>query len=104
MTHTVDLTKHAEAILQPLGYALKDGKFVPVNLPMKIDNTDAILTACAALADSAAVVMREAVANACEEASGNAMENGYSEAAEGMGDAAEIIRTINPATLRTGGG
>jgi hypothetical protein len=44
----------------------------------------------------------EAAATACEEASGNALANGYSEAAEGMGDAAEIIRSLDPAQIMKG--
>lgn len=92
----VDLTKHAEAILRAARCTLQLEHF-------SAGERHAILTACAELADAVALEMREAAAQAVEEASGNAMTNGYNEAAEGMGDGAEIIRAIDPASLREGG-
>lgn len=44
----------------------------------------------------------EAAAIACEEASSNAFANGYSEAAEGIGDAAEIVRALDPEQIVKG--
>lgn len=91
----IDLTKHAEAILTAAGGATSlcddDGK--------RCYDCQAILTACAALADDAARAMREEAEMVCARLDASQYKC-FPEAI--MEDACDAIRAIDPATLREG--
>ncbi|WP_371432405.1 hypothetical protein [Novosphingobium sp.] len=88
----IDLTKHAEAIMEALG----------LMNAAELARKPAILTVCAALADDAARAMREAAAKFCDE-EGAIEQAGYglNRAAQNYFRARNGIRAIDPATLRT---
>lgn len=85
----IDLTKHAEAILTAAGYS---------RLAPHCPNNEALLTACAALADDAARAMREAADNAAHTEWFTGNRHRY--ASQVGPEIQTAIRAIDPATLR----
>lgn len=92
----IDLQKHAEAVIQA-AFPSMNATIVAV-----ASVQPAVLTALAALADEAAVAMREAAAKYCDEEGAYEQEGyGLNRAAQNYFRARNGIRALDPRELRS---